>query len=264
MLRYLQYIKESVEPVKFDDNITQLLYDEKISRVMDLISTGNYNRNGSSLNLYNSRTGDSLLYIAAFDGHYEVVEEMIKRGADINIQNINIDTKEKGFTPLMGSIIYKKTLQLLLDNKADTNIIYNGIETVLTLTIVVVTSDKLGVIKNLIKYGANPNIELPNYERNGGKEKKNPLTPFYVACICPESIVLDVVKYLFEECDANFIPECHEDCDARMKKYFESEEFQRKLLERNSGDVYKIASFLNPKLKETMPDNPILKQAEWS
>jgi ankyrin repeat protein len=71
-----------------------------------------------AVNCVDSNNGNCPIHIAAQNGHFETVQLLIKRGADLNVQNA------KGNTPIHMAVGYDyyETAMLLIENKADPEI----------------------------------------------------------------------------------------------------------------------------------------------
>lgn len=69
---------------------------------------------GAPLNIQNSN-GDTMIMLAAYHGHTDLVREIAKRGADVNILN------DRGQSPIAGAVFKDDlpTVKALLDAGAD-------------------------------------------------------------------------------------------------------------------------------------------------
>jgi ankyrin repeat protein len=106
--------------------------------------------NGIDVNTPDLR-GHTLLYIASFYGHCELLKAIIDRGADINIKT------STGYTPLHEACFRgnKNIVEILLKNGADINVRNNNGETPLHC---VGTINHKNIINLLLSYGADINI----------------------------------------------------------------------------------------------------------
>ena len=105
---------------------------------------------GDDVNQTNSN-GDSALSLAALNGHYDVVDHLIKQQANINTTN-----KSLGWSPLMIAAFNGnfKTCVLLTDSGADIHLISNEGDTALSLA---ARRGKYVVAQHLINLGADIN-----------------------------------------------------------------------------------------------------------
>lgn len=128
------------------------------------------------------------LYVAAKHGEFELVKDLVRHGA-----NVNIATIKKGFTPLHISIIHGHLdmARFLLKNGADVNTACNDGFTPLYLSI---AYGNLDMVRFLLENGADVNAA-----------NNMDITPLYYAA---ENGHLEVVKLLLEN-GANGVAQLH-------------------------------------------------------
>ena len=68
--------------------------------------------------------GDTPLMTAAWQGHTDCVEVMVKAGADVNLRSYS--SSNKGDTALVGAAWNSKVINLLLKAGADVNVAGDG------------------------------------------------------------------------------------------------------------------------------------------
>ena len=90
-------------------------------------------------------SGDSALHRAAFNDRMEMVDALLRAGADVNVPNVN------GFTPLHSAVRNLDCVRLLLRGKAKVNVAAHGVWTPLHLAAIVGNAD---VADALVKAGA--------------------------------------------------------------------------------------------------------------
>jgi len=111
---------------------------------------------GTDLNSKGSNRDETALIISSCQGHYEIVELLIKNDVDLDIQN------DEGVTAQFCAVFFGQTeiVQLLYDAGADPNIIMNQDLTAMDLVSVEWDSDRESAVKLYkIKYQVSFDIE---------------------------------------------------------------------------------------------------------
>ena len=137
------------------DELSELIYYRNVGDFQENVK--NLKENISKLN----SSDYSLLHVAAKVEDSEIIiEHLIELGIDVNIRDLG------GNTPLMISANYNcpKNLKTLLQNKANTSLFNNDLNSALHLSC---AGNHLESTKVLIQNGANPNADAGN--------KKTPL-----------------------------------------------------------------------------------------
>ena len=111
---------------------------------------------GTDLNSKGSSRDETALIIASCQGHYEIVDLLIKNNVDLDIQN------DEGVTAQFCAVFFGQTeiVQLLKDAGANPNIIMNQDLTAMDLVSVEWDSDRESAVKFYkLKYQVNFDIE---------------------------------------------------------------------------------------------------------
>ncbi len=97
--------------------------------------------------------GRTVLMYAAFNGHTELMKDLILRGAKVNLKDVN------GRTALMlaSSGPYPDAVRLLLEHGADPNIVDN--QEHFTALMYAAAEGQLEVVRILLKYHADPGMK---------------------------------------------------------------------------------------------------------
>lgn len=145
--------------------LMKLLLDlDKYTTKKDVNTIIKYINSGTDLNTINNN-GFTPLFLALYSKKHAkyLVEEMIKKGADINQKN------SKGDTVLLSLFSYpelvdKDLIKILIDNGADLNIVNNYGNTPLTFAYNYLKIDKnyTEIFMDLIYNGADPNFQDNN------------------------------------------------------------------------------------------------------
>ena len=107
---------------------------------------------------------------ASKEGYFNIVEQLIREGVNINIKN-----EEDGYTPLHYALFYKyyDVAELLIENGSDVNSLSKNLLTPLHFA---TSFNSLDMVKILCKKGANLNIISGNNEKILlGNNNKTPL-----------------------------------------------------------------------------------------
>lgn len=93
--------------------------EEFAGKLFDMARAGNsslidYVNNGVNVNLVN-QNGDSFLMLAAYNGHADLVRQLIDAGADVNLLN------DRGQAPIAGALFKKEAevITVLRESGAD-------------------------------------------------------------------------------------------------------------------------------------------------
>ena len=111
---------------------------------------------GTDLNSKGSNRNETALIISSCQGHYEIVELLIKNDVDLDIQN------DEGVTAQFCAVFFGQTeiVQLLYDAGADPNIIMNQDLTAMDLVSVEWDSDRESAVKFYkLKYQVSFDVE---------------------------------------------------------------------------------------------------------
>lgn len=103
-------------------NIFNYIEEGDIKKVKQLI------KSGVDINIRNN-VGSTILMLASYNGHKEIVKILIENGADVNLQNRN------GWTALMCVCDDKEIVELLINAGANINIKDNNGLTALELAL---------------------------------------------------------------------------------------------------------------------------------
>lgn len=111
---------------------------------------------GAKLDCVTKDRGDTPLHLAAGNGNLRVVKELLEHCVDINSRNNN------GSTPLFLSVFhgYKEIVELLLKKGANANIPFMIMEKPITPLFLVFQFMNLKIAKILLKYGADVNLVI--------------------------------------------------------------------------------------------------------
>ena len=131
--------------------------DNLFKQILELTTSGNPSLQDLSQLLLKHKAdvnqqdsmGQSLLHIAAYDGHIKVIELLLKYGACVNLKD------PFGFPPLYRAVVQMdiKIVKLLLEYKADPNVQINGCVPLHRA----IEGRRVNVIQLLLEYKADPN-----------------------------------------------------------------------------------------------------------
>ena len=166
-------------------------------------------RSGAYPNFYddNDDSRSTALHMAAFDGKLQIMEALIKAGADVNIRN------SKGETPLHKATLTRKTdaVQLLIHLGAKINVASNTGNMPLHFAVTAQTSE---LAEMLIKAGADINTrtnEIAFISPCTGSFKDfvvSKWTPLHYAAARGNSC--DVIQFLLEKGAKRDITDCYD------------------------------------------------------
>ena len=163
-------VQRDISPVLFGDGTALMIASYKGYR--DLVQT--LLELGADPNIQ-TEYGKTALMRATFNGHIEIAGDLLRYGADPNLQDQDYNDEEalkenyvfeKADTALsLASSSYPEIAELLLESKADPNIIGPGLLLLGTPLESACRSKDPSLFQNLLKFGADP-----NYQDSKGKD----------------------------------------------------------------------------------------------
>ncbi|MCK5221816.1 MAG: ankyrin repeat domain-containing protein, partial [Candidatus Aminicenantes bacterium] len=157
-------------------SIVDLVEKGDIETVMKMVK-----KDKTQLEAKNHR-GRSLIHIASSKGHLDIVKFLVKKGADVNLEEESHLLRPLNFASRYGHF---EVVKFLLDNGADLHAREKDNETALSYA---VASNSLDTVKYLVKKGLKIN----------DMKSKRKLPPVYYAAI-GSGENLNIVKYLISK-----------------------------------------------------------------